>query len=394
MTGGNFATWQPEYAARGVTLFPVTIDGKEKRPAVRNYMRLGAPGSRALAAGSHAESLAFGFAAGERSRITVLDIDSADENELADAMSRHGESPLVVKSSSGGFHAYYRHSGEARRIRPMAGKPVDILGGGFAVAPPSRSRDGRQYQIIAGTLDDLARLPPLRGGGIGALPPLEHMGEGSGRNDALFKALGRQAKACDDFAALLDVAAAINSEFGVPLDDAEVTRTSRSVWNMEAQGRNRFGSYGAWFENAELSKLLTLLSPQAFALLAFIKAQNGPAAQFIVADALQGRSEFVSWSRRDIPRARGELIRLGFIVPLTRKAPGKAVVYAWGETGKEAPRTVLVEDMLPKLVGDCQNRKADNLGTFKPIGAGLSFGNFGEQVPKLVGDLPKERDAA
>lgn len=370
----SFSRWQPEYAARGISLFPVMLEGKNKRPAIRNYMKIGDRGSRKLACGGYANSEAFGFAAGERSRITVLDVDSANENDLADAMSRHGQSKFVVKSVSGHYQAYYRWSGETRRIRPVSGRPVDILGGGFTVAAPSQSNDGRGYQIIAGTLDDLATLPPLKGGGVGSVAALDQMGEGSGRNETLFRLLGKQAHSCDDLASLLDVAASVNSEFGVPLSDKEVERTARSVWKMQVEGRNRFGQYGAWFEASDLSKYLTVLSPQAFALLAFVKANNGPASQFIVADAMRDRSEFASWSRRDFTKARRELIERGLIVPLTRKAPGQAVKFAMGELGREGSGEVFVEDMIPIPVGVARidNRprsQSDGLANFKAAGS-------------------------
>ena len=72
-----------------------------------------------------------------------------------------GKSPFVVRSGSGKFQAWYRHAGESRRIRPNPNEPIDILGGGRVIAPPSRGAKGT-YQIIQGTLDDLDRLPPMR----------------------------------------------------------------------------------------------------------------------------------------------------------------------------------------------------------------------------------------
>jgi hypothetical protein len=43
----------------------------------------------------------FGFMTNARSRIAVLDVDSTDERVLADAMSRHGSTPVVVRTASG-----------------------------------------------------------------------------------------------------------------------------------------------------------------------------------------------------------------------------------------------------------------------------------------------------
>ena len=115
-------------------------------------------GSSRLAERFH-EAEAFGFQLGPTSHITALDIDSQDEAILADALTYHGDTPFIVRTG-GGYHAYYGYAGERRLIRPYHDKPVDILGGGFVVAPPSVAQKGT-YQIISGSLDDLANLPPI-----------------------------------------------------------------------------------------------------------------------------------------------------------------------------------------------------------------------------------------
>jgi hypothetical protein len=98
---------------------------------------------------------------GKRSKITVLDIDDKGERTLAAALDRHGSTPILVRSGSGNHQAWYRHNGEHRLIRPWRGLPIDLLGAGFVVAPPSISTKG-QYEFIQGSLDDLERLPVLR----------------------------------------------------------------------------------------------------------------------------------------------------------------------------------------------------------------------------------------
>jgi len=69
-------------------------------------------------------------------------VDTPDERVLADALGRHGPTPLVIRSGSGNWQAWYRNGGEPRRVRPWADKPIDILGDGFTVAPPSRGVQG------------------------------------------------------------------------------------------------------------------------------------------------------------------------------------------------------------------------------------------------------------
>lgn len=152
----GMADWQPNYAAAGLAIFPVTPD---KRPAVKGYLNVGLRGSRALAE-KFANAAAFGFALGPRSGITVLDIDAPDERILADALDRHGRTPLIVRSGSGNFQAWYRHNGESRRVRPDPSLPIDLLGSGFVVAPPSNVSKG-DYSFVSGSLDDLPDLPTM-----------------------------------------------------------------------------------------------------------------------------------------------------------------------------------------------------------------------------------------
>jgi hypothetical protein len=209
---GVFAHAQAVYAKHGIATFPVT---KDKTPAIKGFARVGLVGS-ALLARKFANADAIGFMCGPRNRITVLDIDTNDERVLADALTRHGQTPLVVRTGSGHFQAYFRHSGERRRIRPWRDLPIDVLGGGMAIAPPSRVAKG-SYSIIQGGLDDLDRLPAARDLAYWSArqdqPDLcvgrevVHKGR---RNDALWHHCMRNAKACDDYYALLDVAQTFN----------------------------------------------------------------------------------------------------------------------------------------------------------------------------------------
>jgi hypothetical protein len=80
---------------------------------------------------------------GKRNRLTVLDVDTQDERVLADAVDRHGKTPIVIRSGSGNFQAWYRHGGERRLIRPRHNVPIDILDAGPVVAPPSKVAKGQ-----------------------------------------------------------------------------------------------------------------------------------------------------------------------------------------------------------------------------------------------------------
>jgi hypothetical protein len=326
---GVFQKWQPVYAERGIATFPVREVEAAKRPAVRNYSRIGLPASAALTwrLGS-AEML--GFMCGSRNRITVLDVDSKDERILADALDHHGKTPVIVRTGSGKHHAWYRHNGERRRIRPWRDLPIDLLGGGFVVAPPSEIKQG-QYQFIEGSLDDLDRLPVLNNAPLNAVLSSRNISgtpdvQRGNRNDTLFAMLGREARHVDDLETLLDVGRTRNSEFTEPLDDREVVKVAASVWKMHCEGRNRFGRYGAYHSLETVDQLATT-NPDALALLSVLKANNGPNNIFPIANAM-ANSKIVLGRHRFV-KARKTLIQAGLVEQLSPNTRNHAAQYRW-----------------------------------------------------------------
>src|ERR1700730_14945948 len=107
-TLGFFEQWQRIYADRGVATVPCS---SEKRPVVKNPQRFGREASRTIAR-RFPDATVFGFYAGQRNGLTVLDIDTTNERILRDALDRHGATPFIVRTASGKFHAYYEHNGE------------------------------------------------------------------------------------------------------------------------------------------------------------------------------------------------------------------------------------------------------------------------------------------
>jgi hypothetical protein len=279
------------------------------------------PASTELASKQQFASInAFGFMTGGRSKITVLDVDSKDERILANALDQHGQTPLVVRSGSGKFHAYYRHAGERRRIRPWRGLPFDLLGtGGYVVAPPSKSAQG-QYEIIQGSLDDLARLPAIRNL---AFEEPEGAKQGA-RNNQLWRHCMRNAHHVESFDELLDVARTFNDNCEPPMEDTEVISVVRSAFEITERGRNRFGQHGAWFPIDEVDRLVD--DQDAFLLLAFLRAHQGPDATFMCANGL---AEKFDWTRKRLADARSRLIELGYLHVLRNPGPKAPALFRW-----------------------------------------------------------------
>jgi hypothetical protein len=325
-----FRVWQQLYAAQGIPTFPVNVDEHGKVPAIRGWQKIGLLGSAKLAQ-TMGDTDALGFCPGKRSGLTILDVDSSDERILADALDQHGPTPILVRSSSGNHQAWYRYNGETRQIRPDQNKPVDILGSGFVVAPPSKGIKSN-YQFIQGGLDDLHHLPCLQNAPanaghrkhLAAGLPVGQVGQGS-RNNSLWNHCMRQAHNCDDFDALLDVARTCNANFLPPLTDDEVVKIAKSAWAYTERGENRFGRPGVYFSTEEANRLITWDQDQ-FVLLAFLRANNGPNSNFMVANGL---AKTLGWGRKRFATKRRGLERTHIKMVSRASATNGPARYRW-----------------------------------------------------------------
>jgi hypothetical protein len=342
----TFAQMQPAYAAHRIALIPCEFG--RKKPLVKHPQLFGCPGAAKLAAKPEfADASAYGYCAGPPSGIAVADADSTDERVLADFMDRHGATPLITRSASRKFHGLYRYNGERRCIRPWKaqGLPIDLLGAGLVIAPPSVTANG-SYEIIQGSLDDLDRLPVMRGLDAtlyrsyrppsppprpSSPKPWAEMRRGSGRNNELFRKLGRDARHCDGFDQLLNCARTLNEGFAEPLADGEVMTIAQSIWRYQVERRNRFGQRGAWLPDADVDAF----EDDAIAgwLLVWLKRHNGPDATFFVADGLADRLKL---PHRKFAEARRRLIDTDHIVCIRKCRRGHPALYRWVAAARTA----------------------------------------------------------
>jgi Bifunctional DNA primase/polymerase, N-terminal len=335
-----FGTWQGEYAERGLATFPVRIDGHDKVPMTRGYHRTGLRHSTDLAQ-KFGNASALGIALNQHRMI--VDVDTTSGSVLADVLAERGDSPLIARTASkGGYHVYYgrndgawAHYRTARRaIRPQAERPIDYLGTGFAVVPPSLTATGR-YEFIRGTLDDIGRLPPFPG----VVPPLQretrtgpaeaaaevaaNVSEGA-RNNKLWRACMKRAHSCNGLDELLAFARDLNAYYRPPMEDNEVMQIAKNAWGYTERGQNRFGQHGAYFRVEEFASFLH--DQDAFFLLAFLRVHNGPAAQFWVSNGL---SENLGWRVKRLAAARQRLIELGRIEQIRRPSRHTPALFQW-----------------------------------------------------------------
>jgi Bifunctional DNA primase/polymerase, N-terminal/Primase C terminal 1 (PriCT-1) len=318
---GIFTKWQPQYAEKQIATFPV---GDDKKPQIKRWNKVGLSGSTKLAQ-RFRQTNAIGFQVGPRSQITVLDIDTDNECILADALGEHGETPFVVRTG-GGYHAYYRYSGEHRRVRPYENKPIDVLGGGYVVAPPSLSAKG-QYEIIAGTLDDLQDLPPIHAV-LDRLRTETRIEEGK-RNNTIFRFALEQARHCDTFETLLDVMRTRNMDCEPQLPDDVLVSTAKSAWRYEQEGRNLFGRGRSVVTSHEVIDALIGESQDAFILVTLLQRHHW-GRSFVLANAM---ADQLGWTRKRFAAARTLLEACGLIQMITPASFRSPAVYrlgAWG----------------------------------------------------------------
>lgn len=254
------------------------------------------------------------------SGVTVVDID--DPTVTDKMVDRCGDTPLKMGTPRGGVHLWYRNNGEQSvvNLRGSDGPGVDVkAAGGLIVAPPSirpsGEHAGKPYTFLTGSWDDVGELPFAKSGSLPMYdetpiqaPQVIKKGR---RNKSLLGQLLKQARACDDFDALLDVARSHNEHFLPPMTDAEVTKTAHSAWNMEISNKNWAGQeVRAVALKSELEKLGG--HGDAALLLLTLRAIHGRlgGGEFILSNAI---TERFGWSIRRLKSAINCLVGQGFI---------------------------------------------------------------------------------
>lgn len=336
MSGVAFHDAARQYAAAGIASLP--LGGEDgKRPLVKRPQRFGIKASLEIAPKFPDANL--GFWCGRRSNLTVVDIDSADESELRWTQDTFGRSPIIVRTGSGKFHAWYRHNGERRRIRPIEGHAIDLLGeGGYCVAPPSVRPNGGRYEFLQGNLDKVADLPTIRPEAMELLnarlvassqsptatpartAASREIADGA-RDNTLFGMLLREAPYCDDFDMLLDVARTINMQCCTPpLDDAQVIGKARSAWKYETTGNNWVGRKAR--ASTDRDELLAFAhDPEAHMVLKLLECSHPRPGTIFAIDQIKTAKLF-AWDRK---RVRGRLETLISMKWLKRVHQGRGI---------------------------------------------------------------------
>jgi hypothetical protein len=351
------------YAKFSIPTLPL---GDDKKPLVGHFKtaELTMGQSRAFMR-RRPDADVIGVPDGPLSGIVRLDIDERGDDVVSEVIRRAGEPGAIIRTASGKHHLLYADNGERRltgrpgrsNARPWDELKVDLCGrGGYSISPPSRFSNGSEYKFegtinLNELLSQRACMPKIRGlperaylwsaDGTKATSSsfdvecLEHMRQGSGRNPDLFHALCKAAHSLPlKMSAYMDWARAYNSGYGQPMDDAEVIGIAKSVLGYAERGKLRSGEGGAWFGRRQAQEFAR--DPYFFALIGWLRAENGPTSEFLVADGLASQ-KYLGWPRERLHRARRRAIDEGWIVEVRKPARGRAALYKWGPTAPHAP---------------------------------------------------------
>ncbi len=314
---GAFAEAVEVFGEHGIAVIP-TLPDRPSKPMVKLPEAFGVRGAKALVLNSRYRDANAAVVCGSRSGLTVVDIDSTDKAIVAEVLDRFGDTPLKAQSASGNWHLYYRHAGERRRIRALGKRlPVDVLGAGLAVVPPShraptKTKRGGGYRFMDGTLEDLQRLRPMRHPVISNRPAATdlapgQMRDGDGRNSALFDKARWIARQFEDEGRFLKRLFAENQCFGEPLAPTEVTKIAASVWGMKRDGRLLGDGDRVGFMSLEETKALSA-NPSALVLLSYLRSHHPSDHVFAVVPEAISKSGALLMSTNTIRAARQVLL--------------------------------------------------------------------------------------
>jgi hypothetical protein len=319
-----FADNVEAYLTAGLPAFPVNT--QLKKPMVKGWQHSSPRRSRAWARVAKLGSASgLGVLMGAPSGLTEIDVDGDGEAWLALAVERFGDTPIKIRTASGKAKLWYRSNGEGRRIRPFEALPIDVLGGGFTIAPPSWREDlAASYMFFEGGIENVPALPKIASQALETSQIFSSRTVENGkRNRTLWLYCMTQAQHCDDTEALIDVAEAWASTLMDPLTRAEIRKTAQSAWRYEISGRNFVGVRKPQLTEQDRVMDSLIDRPEAFTLLQLFARWHSNKTSFAIAPTSMSAAGTPPWPRRRIEKARDVLLHRGFLKELSPPKRGK-----------------------------------------------------------------------
>jgi Bifunctional DNA primase/polymerase, N-terminal/Primase C terminal 1 (PriCT-1) len=387
---------------RGRGLFPIPLGGKDgKKPLIAGFTKIRKPSFATVKKlVDRFPQAAIGIVTGA-SDLVVVDIDSDDPAAWATVIELFGDTPLKIRTPSGGLHLYYRSNGERNRnLRPAL--PVDVKGtGGLVAAPPSvrlsGTHRGKAYAFCAGSWDDLIRLPRIKPGALEtrercaprrtdkiapAAVPLRAVGTGR-RNNTLWRTCMWHAPDYRGESELFALALEINtSRFKIPLAPAEVAKLVHSAWGYEVSGKNRIGRRRVKRPPSTALDAALAKDPDAGLLLRVVRHAFGALAKkgrlFPVSPRAMAEARTIrEWgaSDRRYRRALAVLLQLGLLIivhPGGRRK-GDANLYRFGNGDRPMSLQLVKSNAVPPP-------DADLMRVVDALKSGLSIRKAGKTL--------------
>jgi hypothetical protein len=248
------------YATAGMPVFPCD---KEKSPLTENgYLNATTHIPQVRRWWARWENALIAIPTGRVSKLLVLDVDGDEGRDaLHDLERRHEPLPVTANATTpgGGEHFYFRYPAvEVRCSVSKLALHINVRGdGGYAIVPPSRLPDGRQYEFDRrGTVAPLPAwllelLTAAGRTGQSATDPSEWarmvrdgIDEGE-RNNQFARLAGHLLRKDLDSDLVLELLLLVNARCRPePLPADEVGRIVTSIAGTEARRRQRRATWG------------------------------------------------------------------------------------------------------------------------------------------------------
>jgi hypothetical protein len=122
-----------------------------------------------------------------------------------------------------------------------------------------------------------------------------------------------------------------NAAFAVPLDGFEVEAKVTYWWSSTVNGRNQFGTGHRPLDRGWEQELAGR-DPALYALIGWLERENGPDAEFWIANGLVNTHLTGWWSLDRLRDARQRALDGKWIEKIVHAAQGRHALYRWGPT--------------------------------------------------------------
>jgi hypothetical protein len=337
---GAFGLTALELTDLGLHVVPCRPSGDGKSPRVTGYQKRPVRKVVAQWVRRHSDHN-IGIVPGSSGHL-VVDVDVPGDDALAKAIEVFGDTPIIVRTPSGGHHLYFK-LGNSIGVVPYEheGLKGELRGNGVQVlVPPSvNPKTSQSYVFIRGSFADLAHLPTYCGPDlkkhkikqpsiVSSEKPSEAKIQKGDRNNFMFQLACETALSAPSLEELVTQVSLMNERLcHPPMSSDEVAKICKSIWKRRSSGTLRSPGLGPYHP---LAKDLFLKfkgqkrGPDALMLYHELWFANWDRDTFVISPEAM-RPLFACMGVAKLRKARDLLLRLGLIrrVRAARKVGSK-----------------------------------------------------------------------